>query len=383
MINPYSFTDRALQVGLNITLESHHINHANSKLIVKPNYPGFGIEVRYINKIMKELSVIYVRLINQYKFKYQTVISARFDKQDDDNQVLDETELFINLKINHNLTESDLDKTDVRSPSEHQIQQQEMKDSSWEFDKNNSMIVYIFKTGEMNGRYYVKTPLRSNAILNIENNDKFCFLGSILANLHPFINNDPNIVAKYRQYFNELNTQDFDFTNGFKCSDVHNFEKLNTLSINIFELIFYQDQNKWKDKKIPIESSKIDSDRVIDLIIYNNHYAIIKKLNVFQGDHHESFICWRCLNSYTSENMLILHKPKCENNDINTIRTSLESHIYWKKHFHKNPLYFRKYADFEADNEIENSSIGIKTTNIYRQNQKLNGYYIIPELEDV
>ena len=225
MINPYSFTDRALQVGLNITLESHHINHANSKLIVKPNYPGFGIEVRYINKIMKELSVIYVRLINQYKFKYQTVISARFDKQDDDNQVLDETELFINLKINHNLTESDLDKTDVRSPSEHQIQQQEMKDSSWEFDKNNSMIVYIFKTGEMNGRYYVKTPLRSNAILNIENNDKFCFLGSILAYLHPFIINDPNIVAKYRQYFNELNTQDFDFTNGFKCSDVHHLHQ--------------------------------------------------------------------------------------------------------------------------------------------------------------
>ena len=38
MINPFYFTDRALQVGFNITLESHHINHANSKLIVKPNY---------------------------------------------------------------------------------------------------------------------------------------------------------------------------------------------------------------------------------------------------------------------------------------------------------------------------------------------------------
>ena len=46
-----------------------------------PNYPEFGIEVRYINKIMKELSVIYARLINQYKFKYHTIISARFDKQ--------------------------------------------------------------------------------------------------------------------------------------------------------------------------------------------------------------------------------------------------------------------------------------------------------------
>ena len=53
MINPYYFTDRVLQVGFNITLESHHINHADSKLIVKPNYPEFGIEFHYINKIIK------------------------------------------------------------------------------------------------------------------------------------------------------------------------------------------------------------------------------------------------------------------------------------------------------------------------------------------
>ena len=36
------------------------------------------------------------------------------------------------------------------------------------------------------------------------------------------------------------------------------------------------------------------------------------------------------------------HKPKCANNDITTIKTSPESHIYWKKHFQKNPFYFRK-----------------------------------------
>ena len=37
MINPYYFTDRALQVGSIITFESHHINHTNSKLIIKSN----------------------------------------------------------------------------------------------------------------------------------------------------------------------------------------------------------------------------------------------------------------------------------------------------------------------------------------------------------
>ena len=257
MINPYYFTDRNLQVGFKINLDSHHINHANSKLTITPNFKEFGIEVRDINKIMKELSIIYARLINQYKFKYQTVFSATFDKQDEDNQVLDETELFNNLNINHNLTQSDLDNIDIKSPLDDQIQQQQMKDSGWRFDKINSMTIYFYKTNEMNGSNYIKIPLRSNAILNVENNDKYCFLWSLLAFLHPCNNNHPNRVSNYRQYFSELNIQDFDFTNGFRCSDVHKFNELNSLSVNIFELNYYQDQNQWKHKLIPIEIRKI------------------------------------------------------------------------------------------------------------------------------
>ena len=81
--------------------------------------------------------------------------------------------------------------------------------------------------------------------------------------------------------------------------------------------------------------------------------------------------------------MLKLHEPKCENNDITTIRTSLESHLDWKKHFHKNPLDFTIYAVFEADNEKNNSRIGNKTTNIYKQNPVFIGYFIESELKDV
>ena len=149
MLNPCYFADRKLKVGFKINLDCHHINYANSKLTITPNYPEFGIEVRFIKKNKKDLSNIYAALINQYIFRYQTVFSARFDKQDENNQVLQETELFINLNINHNLTESDLDKIDVRSPLEHQIQQQEMKDSGWRFDENNFITVYFYKNGEL------------------------------------------------------------------------------------------------------------------------------------------------------------------------------------------------------------------------------------------
>ena len=212
------------------------------------------------------------------------------------------------------------------------------------------MPIYFYKTGELNGSNYVKIPLRSNDVLNNENNDKYCFFWSILAYLHRCNNNHRNIVSNYRQYFNELNIDGFDFTNGFKSRDVHKFNELNNLSVNIFELTFYQDQKKWKHKLIPMEVSKNNSDRVIDLLFYKTHYALIKKLDLFLGDHNKKIKCRRCMNSYTNGNMLMLHKPKCENNDITTIKTSNESHIYWKKYFHKNPICLRIYADFEADN---------------------------------
>ena len=100
----------------------------------------------------------------------------------------------------------------------------------------------------------------SNATLNIEKNDKYCFLWSILAYLPPFNDNHSNRVSNYRQFFKELSIEGVDFTSGFKCSGVHKFEKLNSLTSKILEVNIYQDQNKGRHNLIPIEMSKDDSD---------------------------------------------------------------------------------------------------------------------------
>ena len=80
----------------------------------------------------------------------------------------------------------------------------------------------------MNGSNYVKIPLRSSAILNIEKDDKSTFLFRIVILR----------VLNYRRYIDELIIQGFNFSNGFKCSDVHKFQKPNNISINFFELSF-------------------------------------------------------------------------------------------------------------------------------------------------
>ena len=100
-------------------------------------------------------------------------------------------------------------------------------------------------------------------------------------------------------------------------------------------------------------------------------------------NHNKSFVSRRCLKSYTNENALTNHREKCGEDNICAIRTSSKSHLFWEKRFHKNPLYFRIIADFEADIEIDGSKLGNETTNNYKQNPVLNGYYANSDLEDL
>ena len=103
--------------------------------------------------------------------------------------------MFINLKINNNLTEFDIDNIDNKSQLEHQIQIQGRKESAWVFDIINAMKIRFYKTEELNGSSYFKIPLRSNALINIKNNGRYCFIWSILARLHPCDNDHPNRVS--------------------------------------------------------------------------------------------------------------------------------------------------------------------------------------------
>ena len=100
--------------------------------------------------------------------------------------------------------------------------------------------------------------------------------------------------------------------------------------------------------------------------------------------HNSKFVCRRCLISYISDNVLIKHKQRCEKQEVRSIRISNDSHLNLKKkHFHKNPIYFRIYAVLEAENIIDNSSKGDEKTIIYQQNPVCNGYYLVSDIEDV
>ena len=52
-------------------IKNYH--HDISKLTNETNFLELGIETRFNNKLLKAITINYARLLNQYKFKYQTV----------------------------------------------------------------------------------------------------------------------------------------------------------------------------------------------------------------------------------------------------------------------------------------------------------------------
>ena len=78
------------------------------------------------------------------------------------------------------------------------------------------------------------------SFLNIDKDDKHCFLWSLLANLHPCGETNPDRVSSYTQQINELNIVAIRFSNGFRCSGVYKLEKLKSFFISFFELSFFK-----------------------------------------------------------------------------------------------------------------------------------------------
>ena len=85
---------------------------------------------------------------------------------------------------NQSLTQSDINTTDFRSQLKQKTQNQESKNGGFRFIQVNSLTIYFFKTAELNGSSYRKTPVGSSVVLKTDNDDEFGFVQSMRAHLH-------------------------------------------------------------------------------------------------------------------------------------------------------------------------------------------------------
>ena len=175
----------------------------------------------------------------------------------------------------------------------HQIDEFEPGESGYIFDSIKKLTVKMFKYHDIRASSYCKLPkafCNSKSIVDIQNNDNYCFLWSFLAHKYK-VDNHRERVSHYENHFRELNQGDIQFP--MKIKDIPTFERLNNLNINVFEI-------SANDKTLsPKYVNKNYYDEQIDLLLHDNYYCLINNLHNFcRNKEHYTHLCRRCLNKY-------------------------------------------------------------------------------------
>jgi hypothetical protein len=215
--------------------------------------------------------------------------------------------------------------------------------SGWVVKKVSHLDLHVSVYNPLRASSYTPLPpalKNKNAILNIKNKDNKCFMWCILAHLHHLdYKNNPNYTNYYKEFENELNFTGIDFP--VTINDIPVFEKLNDMCVNVYQ---------YDNGVLPLQLSDSMSSTVVNLMLYNDHYSLIRNFNALLYDQRKHmgamYWCPRCNIPKYSQSDLDEHLISCKRNQ----RVTMPSDTILKfKNIEKElkaPLTI--YADFEC-----------------------------------
>ena len=292
------------------------------------------------------------------RYKYQLSYLAKFSKI-----VNGEEEVFkrwIKSDLTYNNTQQDTHNTLMQKLDDEQLE-----GSGFVFQEIEEVILEIYKVNDIQASSYIELPGKykdNKSIINIKNNDQYCFLWCILAQLYP-VENHKDRISKYIIHLNKLNLKGLEFP--MKVKDIPKFENLNNLNINVFELTGIV--------LAPIHVNKNYLQPQIDLLLYQNHYCLITRLHcLINKDSHMKHVCRRCLTAFSSQPVLIDHMERCIKQQPTKITFSWKDQLKFEDYHMKVPVPIRVYADFECINQPQNTP-----NMLFKQIPIAVGYYVI------
>ena len=266
------------------------------------------------------------------RFKYQLSYLAKFSK------IVNGEEEVFKRWIKSDLMYNNL-QPDTHNTLMQKLDDEQLEGSGFVFQEIEEVILEIYKVNDIQASSYIELPGKykdNKSIINIKNNDQYCFLWCILAQLYP-VENHKDRISKYIIHMNKLNLKGLDFP--MKVKDIPKFENLNNLNVNVFELT--------GAVLTPIHVNKNYLQPQIDLLLYQNHYCLITKLHcLINKDSHMKHVCRRCLTAFYSNDVLNNHIERCINQQPTNITFSWKNHLKFEDYHMKVPVPIRVYADF-------------------------------------
>ena len=145
----------------------------------------------------------------------------------------------------------------------------------------------------------------------IKNKDEKCFTYCYIRNFLNLVNNHSDRVSvKDKKVLNRLEEElNFNFDN-VKIKDLSKIENL--LETNIY--VYNCNQNL--KNRLPVYKSDKNYKKFLDLLLYEEHYMIIKNISKFFSptDNNEKYFCRNCCNFMFSEKKYEEHLQFCQTN---------------------------------------------------------------------
>ena len=297
---------------------TENLEHSINKVINKNSFPRYKYQLSYLANFIKTVT---------FGNGEEEVVFKRWIKSD----------------LMYNNIQPDTHNTIMQKLDDEQLE-----GSGFVFQEIEEVILEIYKVNDIQASSWVELPGKykdSKSIINIKNNDQYCFLWCILAQLYP-VEDHKDRISKYLMYENNLNIQGLEFP--MKVKDIPKFERLNKLNIrghgiNVFELT--------GNVLTPIYINENYKQPQIDLLLYKNQYCLITKLHcLINKDSHMKHVCRRCFTAFYSNDVLNNIERRINQQPTN-ITISWKNQLKFEDYFMKVPIPIRVYADFESNNQ--------------------------------
>ena len=174
-------------------------------------------------------------------------------------------------------------------------------DTKYKFLCYKKVQVNIFKYQALKKHVgsYIRLPksLQKQGLINIKNNDNYCFIWSYMRYLNPQLKDPNRIKLTDKKLFDEIYQKLINFKFPLEINK-YNIKKIeDILKINICILTANDNNNVYT-----MFTSENDHKNDLNLFYYMNHICLIKDINKYlfrnNKNKNKKHFCIRCLNSF-------------------------------------------------------------------------------------
>ena len=221
----------------------------------------------------------------------------------------------------------------------------------------------------LKGSNFEKIPkifYNSKVINVIKNKDEKCFI-------YCYIRKYLNSVNKHSE---RVSLKDKEFVKKLEDELNHNFDNVKIKDLNQIEglletNIYVYTCNKNLKEKIPIYKSDKNYEKYLDLLLFENHYMNIKRIDKFFNPNCKvkNYFCRSCSNTFYSEIKYNDHAKFCQTNKAMILLPSKNKYLEFKNLKNTIQHNFICFADIE-------SYMLHHDKNIYEHKHLMSGYYL-------